>query len=470
MRIDSTSILEELKLLRLMMIVVSLFDGIGTGYDALLDAGIPISKYYSSEIDKYASAIAQYNHPDLIELGDVRSISKANIDDDVDILMGGFPCQAFSLAGRQKGFDDDRGLLFYEVIRLIEELKPRYFLFENVRMKKEYLNKISSSLEVEPILLNSALVSAQNRLRYYWLGIRQSDGFYKAPIILQPEDKGIVLKDILMCSCVDRNKSYCLDSNYHKGTTLEQYQTKKRRQIVYCNEDSTFTTGELKEYYPEKDKESLCKCVGSSGENSYESDNRVYSGEGKSPTLRAKTTNKYLKVLCNQVGIADLKGQDCIKRVYSANGKSPTLTTMGGGHREPKIVCNKGTIVGRRINENGHREDYNKTIPLTQCLEVRKSNSDKSACLTGVEKDVVISSLPIGRYPNAYSEELKPKWRKLLPIECERLQTLDDDYTKYGVFNDGKLKEISKSRRYQVIGNGWTRAMITHLLSSFIIP
>lgn len=169
------------------MKVLSLFDGIAMAYEALIRAGITIDKYYASEIDKSAIKIAQKNHPDIIEIGDVTKID-FNDYKDVDIVIGGSPCQGFSFCGKQLAFDDPRSKLFFEYERAINTIKPKYFLLENVSMKQEFQDIISERLGVQPILINSNLVSAQNRKRLYWTNI---------PNVTVPEDKGIMLKDIV---------------------------------------------------------------------------------------------------------------------------------------------------------------------------------------------------------------------------------------------------------------------------------
>jgi len=169
------------------MNVLSLFDGMSCTQLALKKADIPVTRYFASEVDKYAIKVTQANFPDTIQLGDVRQVAADQIG-DIDLLVGGSPCQGFSFAGKRLAFDDPRSALFFEFVRCLKEVNPRYFLLENVRMKQEHLNVISDCLEVEPICINSALVSAQNRVRYYWTNI---SGIEKL------EDKGIVLRDIL---------------------------------------------------------------------------------------------------------------------------------------------------------------------------------------------------------------------------------------------------------------------------------
>ena len=178
------------------MNVLSLFDGMSCGQIALEKLGIPVKNYFAAEIDKYAIQVAQDNYPDTIHVGDVKDIHTIDghlVDDfcflhKIDLLIGGSPCQGFSFAGKQLNFEDPRSQLFFEYVRLLKALKPKYFLLENVKMKKESEQVITEILGVEPIEINSNLVSAQNRKRLYWTNI---------PMEGLPEDKGIMLKDIL---------------------------------------------------------------------------------------------------------------------------------------------------------------------------------------------------------------------------------------------------------------------------------
>jgi DNA-cytosine methyltransferase len=307
----------------------------------------------------------------------------------IDVILCGSPCQGFSVAGKGLNFEHPQSKLFFEflhIYRLIYKHNPNVkLLFENVRMKKEWQDMIFDMLqEINPKLklyiINSSIVSAQNRVRMYI-----TDFDFKIP-----EDRGIKLKDIIECGCVDREKSYCLDANYWKGGNLRTYFEKSRRQLVF--------------------------------------------GDG-----------------CKQVGVADLNGHDILKRVYSVEGKSPTLNTCGGGNREPKILCRSASVKGRRINEEGVRKDNDKSIPLVQTLEVY--DNDKSRCLSTVDKDAVVSPMPVGRYPNAY-EDNTLQWRKLTVKECCRLQTLPDDY----------CKSVSNSQGYKILGNGWTNEVIKFIL------
>jgi len=181
------------------MNVLSLFDGMSCGQIALNKLGIKYDNYFASEIDKHAIKVTQHNYPKTIQLGDVSQIKASDLP-KIDLLIGGSPCQGFSFAGKQLAFDDPRSKLFFEFVRLKNELQPKYFLLENVKMKKEFELIITNYMGVSPIVINSALVSAQNRVRLYWTNIaNESYGLFGDNVctIPQPEDKGILLKDIL---------------------------------------------------------------------------------------------------------------------------------------------------------------------------------------------------------------------------------------------------------------------------------
>lgn len=167
--------------------VLSLFDGISCGHIALDKAGIPINKYYASEIDKYAIKVTNKNYPDTINLGDVTTVNGELFAEKIDLLIGGSPCQGFSQAGKMKNFDDPRSKLFWEYVRILKEVKPKYFLLENVVMKQEWQDIISEALGVKPIMIDSSLTSAATRKRLYWTNI---------PGISQPEDLDITFGDI----------------------------------------------------------------------------------------------------------------------------------------------------------------------------------------------------------------------------------------------------------------------------------
>ena len=421
------------------MKVLSLFDGMSCGQIALDQLGIPVKKYYASEIDKYAIKVTQNNYPNTIQVGAVCNL-KAEDYKDVDLIQAGSPCQGFSFAGKQLAFDDPRSALFFEFIRLLKEIKPKYFLLENVRMKKEFLEVITDQLSqcyapedvdnqflnvlgevrFEPIFINSSLLSAQSRQRYYWTNI---------PGIKQPEDRGIVLRDILEDSFdSERDKAHCIDANYYKGASVEQYKKKHRRQLVnkpikLAGEKGNHYGGGL---FDTKGKSPTLNGIGNGG-----------GGTNNIPKVLASNKEQMIETKPKQVGVAvDINGHDVLKRVYSPDGKSPTVNTCQGGNREPKVVTG-GAFRARSKNEDGKRVDWKETKPK-QMLELRKDQ--KSNAVSTVSKDSV-----------AVNEDLT--WRKLTPLECERLQTVPDDYTNH----------VSNTQRYKMLGNGWTVAVIKHI-------
>ena len=406
--------------------VFSLFDGMSCGQLALQKSDIPVGTYHASEIDKWAIKITQKNFPYTLQMGDITKLEDARLEIirkhiGIDLVMGGSPCQGFSFAGKNLNFEDPRSKLFFDFVRVLKILKPKYFLLENVRMKKESQDVISEYLGVEPVAINSNLVSAQNRHRLYWTNI---------PFDM-PKDKGIILADILEDGVTDREKSHCLDANYFKGGNLKSYFEKHRRQLVFNNKGGAIRgrydkDGKIKqqlELRPDDKTNSL---------TTVQKDNVVVSG-------------------CIQVGTADLKGHDIIKRVYSRKGKAPTLNTMNGGNREPKVIC--GQMIGRKINpKTGKRDDYNPNIKTEQRIELK--GDGKSGALTTVQKDNLVVT---DKY-----------WRSLTPKECERLQTLADDYTMFGDFNvwsdcESDIKDISKTQRYKMLGNGWCVDVVTEI-------
>lgn len=208
------------------MNVLSLFDGISVARYALGDR---VKTYYASEIDEKAIQIAKKNFPDTIHLGDVRTV-KADALPKIDLLIAGSPCQDLSIAKKnRKGLDGDRSGLFWEFIRILREVKPTYFVLENVAsMPKDAKEIISRETGVEPIMINAALVSAQSRKRLFWTNI---------PVVGLPEDRGIVLKDILEpdADVDDRmtkdGKAYCLTATYNGATAKNSIERKQRTMV-----------------------------------------------------------------------------------------------------------------------------------------------------------------------------------------------------------------------------------------------
>jgi DNA-cytosine methyltransferase len=346
------------------MKVLSLFDGMSCGQLALERAGIKVDNYFASEVDPHAIKVTTENYPSTIQLGDVTNWKNFDLP-KIDLLMGGSPCTGFSFAGKQLNFNDPQSKLFFEYVDVLNHVKPKYFLLENVKMKKEYENIISDKLGVEPIEINSSLVSAQNRKRLYWTNI---------PNITQPEDKHIYWGDVR-----------------ERGVNGENF------------------------YYTEKAMQWLGRV--SQKKNKVLT---VHQDNEKMQMLEASHHKKY----SNQrfFGIVDYPDDEqavgAMRGRYLVNGK----------------------------RQDGKMETKGKT---QQYIEFRYDG--KTNCLTTVQKDnvvVVPFTLP-NRVP---ADEFF--FRYITPLECERLQTVPDNYTS----------SVSNTQRYRMLGNGWTVDVIAHIL------
>lgn len=236
------------------MRVLSLFDGISCGMVALERAGIKVDKYYASEVNDTSIAISKYNHPEIIQIGDVTKIDASEYC-NIDLLIGGSPCQNFSFSGKgngastiegveitsleqyldlkRQGFKfDGQSYLFWEYVRILNEVNPKHFLLENVKMTKKWEAVITNTLGVEPIVINSSLVSAQNRPRLYWTNITN---------VTQPTDKGLLIKDILNDNYTVKeilsekilSRYQPLESSYCVGTTRPEFRTIGQRDWVF---------------------------------------------------------------------------------------------------------------------------------------------------------------------------------------------------------------------------------------------
>ena len=228
------------------MKILSLFDGMACWYEALVRAGIKIDKYYASEIDKYAIQIATKNHPDIIEIWDVCEVKWEDYK-DIDLLIWGSPCQWFSVAGKMLNFNDPRSKLFFEYVRILREVKPKYFLLENVKMKKEWIDIISNELYwIRPIEINSSLVSAQKRRRLYWIGILENDEYHQFKIDL-PKDKKLRMRNIMQ-SFVDRSY-YLSKEKIEKIKKRKSYQNPLKHILLSQDLSPTLTARGAWEYH-----------------------------------------------------------------------------------------------------------------------------------------------------------------------------------------------------------------------------
>lgn len=427
------------------MNVLSLFDGVSCGMVALERAGIVVKNYYAAEIDKYATKISEANYPNIIRFGDVTNWKDWDIDwSSIDLVLAGFPCQAWSMAGQQQGDKDPRGALFWTTLDIISNVLKNNpsakFLMENVKMKKEFEDYITHHTEqalgyVEKTLINSALVSAQNRNRFYWTNFK----------VTQPKDKGILLRDVIedeFDKCGAIRGRYIVNGKRqdHKMSTAGL--TEQRLELRKDDKTNTLTTVQKDNvlvYKPNKLFD-----VGGGGIG-----NRVYSVDGKSPALLSQSGGKagngsaLIYRPCELLekptkgghvaNATDIKGNESIKRVYSVDGKSPTLTTMTGGHREPKILIDrkKSYCVDANYAKGGNPDQYF-TKKRRQLIFLENNN--------------------------------EILYRKLTPLECERLQTLPDNFTL--ILDENGKQLVSNTQRYKAIGNGWTVDVIAHIFKS----
>lgn len=222
------------------MKVLSLFDGMACGMVAFLQAGLPISSYHAYEIDKYAIITTSHNFPSIVHHGDAFGADFTQYE-GFDFLIGGSPCTYWSIAqSPDKRETTASGVgweLFSQYARALKEAKPKYFIYENNKsMARAIYESISETFGFEPIMINSALVSAQNRQRYYWVGKRNEDGSYSKVDVSQPEDRGILLKDVLdgvadrgkKCETVNTvsDKSRTIKSQYARTSIANLYSSK----------------------------------------------------------------------------------------------------------------------------------------------------------------------------------------------------------------------------------------------------
>jgi DNA (cytosine-5)-methyltransferase 1 len=354
------------------MRVLSLFDGMSCGQQALDRIGLKVDTYFASEIDKYAIQVTMANYPNTIQLGSVVDVNGYDLP-KIDLLIGGSPCQSFSFAGKRKGMStkdeqeiltlehylqlksegyefEGQSYLFWEYMRLLHEVKPKYFLLENVMMGEKWEKVLSKAIGVNAIEINSSLVSAQNRRRLYWTNIgMESGGLFGdlESIIKQPKDKGILLKDILES---DVDEKYFLSDKMISW--LDRHSIKMGIEIKKLNEN----------------QKSSCLTSSAQTKQNLSTDYIIQNREVRqlNPSLESGGVQPYQQ-----------------NRVYDADGISPALCAF--------------------------KSDLN--IKLNNQI------------------------------------------RRLTPVECERLQTVKDNYTNY----------VSDSQRYRMLGNGWTVDVIAHI-------
>jgi DNA (cytosine-5)-methyltransferase 3A len=376
------------------MNVLSLFDGMSCGMLALDRLGIKVDKYYASEIDKYAIQVSQANYPNIIQVGDITKLDLSTLP-KIDLVMGGSPCQGFSFAGKQLAFDDPRSALFFEFHKAISYLQPKYFLLENVRMKKEYLDIISEYMGVEPIFINSSLVSAQSRQRYYWTNI---------PNVEQPEERGIVLRDILE----DQPSQNPVKQTERNARHLKQL-----------------------------DDKSLCMTA------------TMYKGAGNNGMTLVP------QKLVDDTSDLPEKSQTIKSQYYKSSKanfeRSGTFHATGIPQKlvDVRAMTEVRTPEANQIRYEHKRKTGKDWSPRHMRHLVERPDEKMNTLTSALTKQHILQ----------ITEEQEVYWRKLTPLECERLQTVPDNYTNH----------VSNTQRYKMLGNGWTIEVIAHILQNMEI-
>ena len=405
------------------MNVLSLFDGMSCGQQALERAGFKVDNYFASEIDKYAIKVTMANYPNTVQLGSVIDVDGYKLP-KIDLLIGGSPCQSFSFAGKRKGMStkdeqeiltlehylqlksegfefEGQSYLFWEFMRLLNEVKPKYFLLENVMMGEKWEKILSKAIGVNPIMINSSLVSAQNRQRLYWTNIgMQPGGLFgdMESIIEQPKDKGVLLKDILE---TEVDEKFFLSEKMINGLIKG---TEKHKEAG---------NGFLWQPRKEFGKATCLRANAAFGKT----DNSiiVHNTQRRNPYRPSTLKNK------NADGSGHLSKSD---------GKSYCLDSSQSNAieiKERKII---------QLSNN------NKSNGGTQPFQ-----QDRFYDINGISPSLQ-AQLPGGSHIIN-----TPNIRRLTPIECEKLQTVKDNYTNH----------VSDSQRYKMLGNGWTVDVIAHI-------
>jgi DNA (cytosine-5)-methyltransferase 3A len=359
------------------------------GQIALERAGIPVKHYFASEVDKWAIKVTQHNYPNTVQIGDVTKVKYENgilycdhgeyAVGKIDLVIAGSPCQGFSFAGKQLAFDDPRSSLYFEFERILKEVNPDYFLLENGYMKKDHEVVIDERLGVKALKINSNLVSAQNRRRNYWTNIKG---------VVQPEDKGIKLIDIL---------ERTVDERFTLSESAKAYVTKPER-----------LTKKFTSLSPEK-----AQCL-------------MSGYEKLNGTFVVTANGDFLDADNSETKTGTLTARYC-KGVENF-GSSPFIVSS------KYLLTEKATE--RALNNPRSRA----VMPEDGKTGALLANQSKQST------DMI--SLILG----------ESTVRKLTPFECERLQTVPDNYTSC----------VSDSNRYKMLGNGWTVDVVAHIFKGMI--
>ena len=450
------------------MKVLSLFDGMSCAMLALLEQGIKVDKYIAYEIDKYAIKTATHNFPEIEQRGDVFNADFTEFK-GFDYLMGGSPCTYWSIAQKNNRETEASGIgweLFSQYVRAIKEAEPRYFIYENNKsMSNAIRESITEAFGFEPICINSALVSAQNRQRLYWVGKRNEDGSYSKVEIEQPEDKEILSKDILENGTSWREKAYCIDANCFKGGNLTSPKKQSGLRMMAAEPVILNTTDNgdkartlMAGYYKygtatlitNKGFKGGTTCVGEpvrvgslprpNGELSQSQAFRIYDIEGKSVNINSGGGGAGGKtgLYAIPINITEDEKSQTIKAQYQktsvANIVGYTSTYGASGVAEPV-----GYAEPCEWNEDGK--------PIKAM-----SYADGKTYQVYEVKDGLIT-IKGKEYPIKLDDGFYII-RKLTVRECMRLQTVPEWYEF----------PVSDTQAYKMLGNGWTVQVIAHLL------
>lgn len=385
---------------------------------AMLNAGLKVGSYHAYEIDKYAIKTSIHNFDNIVQCGDVFAADFTQYK-DVDYLIGGSPCTYWSIAKTANRETEASGFgweLFSQYIRALNEAKPHYFIYENNKsMSAQIRESIDNAFGFDSICINSALLSAQNRKRLYWVGKRNQDGTYSKVSIEQPVDKGILLKDILDSGETWREKSVCLDANYYKGGNFSNLKKQSGQRFMVAEPVNT-------------------------------------TKDGKAQTLRAT---------CYKDGIRNMIANNVDRRTCVA--ESIKVGEIGNGGQGNRIYSVYGKAVAQTANGGG----IGSNTGLYACPVCKYVNTCEFAntCVSLLNncKDQIIYLVKDGfveinntKYPIKLSDGYYII-RKLSVSECKRLQTVPEWYD---------FSCVSNTQAYKMLGNGWTCDVITHLIKA----